>query len=684
MPDLWMDVDTALSEVPVNKFPLLDDTDFKTREISVAYNAAGMDLVWNFLTTGGAFTQTAVTPTTAGDYDWTNQGKGMYTIEIPASGGASINNDTEGFGWFTGIVTGVLPWTGPTIGFRASGLNDTLIDSAYSATRGLAGTALPAAAADAAGGLPISDGGGLDMDAILVDTNSLNDTKVPDTISLANINAEVDTALTDVNLDHLVGTATGIPAIPAGTYLDQIMDDGTATFDRTTDSLQAIRDRGDAAWTTGAGGTPPDLLQSTTIATLASQTSFTLTAGSADDDAYNGAIAVITDQSTSTQKAVGIVSDYTGSTKTVTLQTDPGIFTMAVGDSIAIVATDLLSLVYTATRAGYLDNLNGHTAQTGDNYARLGAPAGASVSADIAAIEAQTDDIGVAGAGLTAIPWNAAWDAEVESEATDALNAYDPPTNTEMEARTLATASYATAANQTTILARIGSFTGSGVNTILGFFQALMRSDATTPSDVGGTYDDATDSLQAIRDRGDSAWTTGAGGDPPELLQNTTIATLASQTSFTLTAGSADDDAYNGAMVVVTDQSTSTQKAVGKVSDYTGSTKTVTLEADPGIFTMAVGDTIDVIAFPALNDISTAQVNAEVIDVLRTDTISELSGVPAASPDLHTMILWMYMMLRNKLTASSTQQIVHNDAGTGIATSTLSESGGTFTRGEFS
>lgn len=36
----------------------------------------------------------------------------------------------------------------------------------YSATRGLAGTALPAAAADAAGGLPISDAGGLDMDAL--------------------------------------------------------------------------------------------------------------------------------------------------------------------------------------------------------------------------------------------------------------------------------------------------------------------------------------------------------------------------------------------------------------------------------------------------------------------------------------------------------------------------------------
>lgn len=55
------------------------------------------------------------------------------------------------------------------------------------------------------------------------------------------------------------------------------------------------------------------------------------------------------------------------------------------------------------TLADTVTTLTGHTAQTGDAFARLGAPAGASVSADIAAIEAQTDDIGVAGAGLTAL-----------------------------------------------------------------------------------------------------------------------------------------------------------------------------------------------------------------------------------------------------------------------------------------
>lgn len=58
----------------------------------------------------------------------------------------------------------------------------------------------------------------------------------------SEVNAEVDTALADINLDHFVGTASGIPALPAGTYLDLLQDDGTATYSRATDSLQAIRD----------------------------------------------------------------------------------------------------------------------------------------------------------------------------------------------------------------------------------------------------------------------------------------------------------------------------------------------------------------------------------------------------------------------------------------------------------
>jgi len=72
-------------------------------------------------------------------------------------------------------------------------------------------------------------------------------------------------------------------------------------------------------------------------------------------------------------------------------------------------ATDTVANVTTVA------TLTGHTAQTGDNYARLGAPAGASVSADVAAVKSQTaaietdtqdlqTQVGTAGAGLTSLP----------------------------------------------------------------------------------------------------------------------------------------------------------------------------------------------------------------------------------------------------------------------------------------
>ncbi len=47
---------------------------------------------------------------------------------------------------------------------------------------------------------------------------------------------------------------------------------------------------------------------------------------------------------------------------------------------------------------------------------------GEQCATDIDAILTDTAEIGTAGAGLTAIPWNSSWDAEVQSEVFDALN----------------------------------------------------------------------------------------------------------------------------------------------------------------------------------------------------------------------------------------------------------------------
>lgn len=123
----YLDVDIELLEVRVNAVQLVDDTD-DSIEASVLFNQAGMDLVWNFTTTGGATTQTAVTPAASGDYAWINQGKGVYTLQIPATGGASINNNLAGHGQFSGEATGIRPWVGPIYTFRAAPLNNALID----------------------------------------------------------------------------------------------------------------------------------------------------------------------------------------------------------------------------------------------------------------------------------------------------------------------------------------------------------------------------------------------------------------------------------------------------------------------------------------------------------------------------------------------------------------------------
>lgn len=184
----------------------------------------------------------------------------------------------------------------------------------------------------------------------------------------------------------------------------------------------------------------------------------------------------------------------------------------------------------------------------------------------------------------------------------------------------------------------VGSVTGN-IGGISGTIQTLDALDtaqdtqhSTTQTHLtdikGATFSGATDSNEAIRNRGDAAWTTGAGGTPPQLLQSTTIATLATQISFTLTAGSADNDAYNGAVAIVTDSVTSTQKAVGSISDYVGSTLTVTLSSDPAIFTMAVGDTIDIIA--AISNAPTAAAIRTEIDSNST----QLSSIIADTNEL--------------------------------------------------
>ncbi|MCP4712509.1 MAG: hypothetical protein GY869_28120 [Planctomycetes bacterium] len=256
MPDFWMDVDVALAEVPVNIMPLIDDTDFKTRETGILYNSAGMDLVWNFTTTAGDTTQTAVTPTTSGDYDWANQGDGMYTLEIPASGGASINNDTEGFGWFTGLVTGVLPWRSPVIGFRAVALNNALIDGGDNLD---VNTTQLGGSTQSATDLKDFADAGYDpttnkvQGVVLVDTTTTNTDMVTEPPTAVQNRQEMDSNSTELAKIGTIPALDGAAQTIGGAIAKMADDNGGADFDAGTDSLQEIRDRGDVAWITGSG-----------------------------------------------------------------------------------------------------------------------------------------------------------------------------------------------------------------------------------------------------------------------------------------------------------------------------------------------------------------------------------------------------------------------------------------------
>ncbi len=79
-----------------------------------------------------------------------------------------------------------------------------------------------------------------------------------------------------------------------------------------------------------------------------------------------------------------------------------------------------------------------------------------------------------------------------------------------------------------------------------------------------------------------------------------------------------------------------------------------------------------------------ADVNAEVVDGLATDTYSEPASVPSATSSLKDKIGWLFTLARNKITQTATQTAVRNDGDTAsIATSSVSDDGTTFTRNKW-
>ncbi len=81
----------------------------------------------------------------------------------------------------------------------------------------------------------------------------------------------------------------------------------------------------------------------------------------------------------------------------------------------------------------------------------------------------------------------------------------------------------------------------------------------------------------------------------------------------------------------------------------------------------------------ALNDLSTADVNGEMVDVLTVDTIAELAqGVPDAAPTIVKALMLLYMALRNRLNTEAAILEISNSAGVVISKKVLSDDGTTY------
>jgi len=322
-----------MPDIPLNKEwivtvgPLVDDTDFKTLETSVAYNAAGMsvDLI---KTNGAGSTKFDITLSDAGQWAWAHKGSGVYSISI-----SDAQNNTIGELRVVGVADGVLPFESPVYAVKFSdayyALNSDVTGSVRSAEIDKTGFALSAASKDAvasdtwvqstrvltaATNLPDSDvwaagtrtlttpdsdfhavpsdiwnaaaraltdkaGFALSTaskDAVASDTwaqasrtltTPLSDFHaVPSDIWGAGTrtltsDTNLNTLITDYNLDHLakVGDADLSGVLANNTILAHIVAVGgdVSDYSNATDSLEAIRDRGDSAWTTGGGGSAP-------------------------------------------------------------------------------------------------------------------------------------------------------------------------------------------------------------------------------------------------------------------------------------------------------------------------------------------------------------------------------------------------------------------------------------------
>lgn len=508
-----------------------------------------------------------------------------------------------------------------------------------------------------------ANGGRLDLiiDDILADTNELQSDDYParftgiegatfntSTDSLEALRNRGDSAwITATGFSTLdaagVRTAVGMASADLDTQLDAILADtaeigsagaGLTEAGGTGDHLTAVP--WNAAWSEEVADSVFDatassydtegtiglllniaggVLLDTTITGTPTSTTFQLTEGGINDDFYNDKLIFIYAGSASSINQVRTVSDYTGATKTVTVD-EAWTVTPVSGDRVVIQMSHVHPISQIAD--SIWDELtSGHT--TSGTF-------GEQVKTDIDAILVDTNSL-----NDTKIPDTISL-ANINAEVDTALGDYDPPTKTEMDS----------------------AFT-----------------------EIKGATWATTDTLEAIRDRGDAAWITATGFSTLDAAGVRTAVGLASANLDTQLA-----TLPTAAEIRAEIDSNSTQLAA-IVAD------TNELQGD-----WANGGRLDLLLDAVAADVaslddtkipdtlSLANINAQVVDALATDTYAEPTGAPAATAALSAKINYLYMALRNQVTVTASAKTFYDDSGNAEWSKVLSDDGTTYTEAE--
>ena len=73
-----------------------------------------------------------------------------------------------------------------------------------------------------------------------------------------------------------------------------------------------------------------------------------------------------------------------------------------------------------------------------------------------------------------------------------------------------------------------------------------------------------------------------------------------------------------------------------------------------------------------------------VLALLNATAMPELGTIPGPTPSMFQAMMLLYMSLRNNHTASGSQEVISNDAGSTVTTAALSDNGTVYTKGKFS